>query len=313
MARTLTSTPRQDGFRMPGEFEPHIGCWMLWPERSSNWRSGAKPAQQAFAAVATAIATGEPVTVGAPARSSSTRRAMLPDAIRVVEMSSDDSWMRDVGPTFVVGRRGRGARRRLDVQRLGRTGRRAVFSVGPGRPGRAQKCSELEGRDRYARRSCWKVAPSRRRRGHAARDRGVPAEPESQSAAGHGSARDACCASIWASPVIWLGKGVVDDETDGHVDNLCCFARPGEVVPHLDGRQARSAVRVSKDAYERLWTPAMRRGAPSRSTRCSSPIRCTARTRRLATSTPSRARSRGDRESGWRAPTSTSTSRTPRS
>ena len=29
MARTLTSTPRHDGFRMPGEFEPHIGCWML--------------------------------------------------------------------------------------------------------------------------------------------------------------------------------------------------------------------------------------------------------------------------------------------
>ena len=52
MARTLTSTPRHDGFRMPGEFEPHIGCWMLWPERSDNWRSGAKPAQRAFAAVA---------------------------------------------------------------------------------------------------------------------------------------------------------------------------------------------------------------------------------------------------------------------
>lgn len=30
---------------MPGEFGPHIGCWMLWPERSDNWRNGAKPAQ----------------------------------------------------------------------------------------------------------------------------------------------------------------------------------------------------------------------------------------------------------------------------
>ena len=52
MARTLTSTPRQDGFRMPGEFEPHVGCWMLWPERSDNWRGGARPAQRAFSAVA---------------------------------------------------------------------------------------------------------------------------------------------------------------------------------------------------------------------------------------------------------------------
>ena len=65
MSTTLTTTPAADGFRMPGEFEPHYGCWMLWPERPTNWRLGAKPAQEAFAAVATAIATGEPVTVGA--------------------------------------------------------------------------------------------------------------------------------------------------------------------------------------------------------------------------------------------------------
>ena len=38
MSTTLTTTPAADGFRMPGEFEPHSGCWMLWPERPSNWR-----------------------------------------------------------------------------------------------------------------------------------------------------------------------------------------------------------------------------------------------------------------------------------
>ena len=49
---------------MPAEFERHSGCWMLWPERTDNWRDGAKPAQAAFAAIAAAIADGEPVTVG---------------------------------------------------------------------------------------------------------------------------------------------------------------------------------------------------------------------------------------------------------
>ena len=48
---------------MPGEFEPHKGCWMIWPERTDNWRNGAKPAQKAFAAVAIAIAGFEPVTI----------------------------------------------------------------------------------------------------------------------------------------------------------------------------------------------------------------------------------------------------------
>ena len=41
MSATIDSTPAADGFRMPGEFEPHDGCWMAWPERPDNWRLGA--------------------------------------------------------------------------------------------------------------------------------------------------------------------------------------------------------------------------------------------------------------------------------
>ncbi len=54
------------------------------------------------------------------------------------------------------------------------------------------------------------------------------------------------------SSVIWLGKGVIDDETDGHVDNLCCFARPGEVVLTWTDNKRDPQYRVSHDAYERL-------------------------------------------------------------
>src|SRR3974390_1516608 len=106
MAETLTSTPARDGFRMPGEFEPHAGCWMLWPERADNWRAHARPAQRAFAAVATAISRFEPVTVGVGARLYAEARRQLPARVRVLELSSDDAWMRDVGPTFVVNRAG---------------------------------------------------------------------------------------------------------------------------------------------------------------------------------------------------------------
>ena len=102
MSRSIPSTPRKDGFRMPGEFEPHIGTWMLWPERPDNWRQGAKPAQQTFARVAAAIAQFEPVTMCVSAAQFRNARNLLPADIRVVEMSNNDSWMRDCGPTFVV-------------------------------------------------------------------------------------------------------------------------------------------------------------------------------------------------------------------
>ena len=38
--RIIGSTPKRDGYRMPAEFEPQSGVWMLWPERNDNWRSG---------------------------------------------------------------------------------------------------------------------------------------------------------------------------------------------------------------------------------------------------------------------------------
>lgn len=159
MSKTLQSTPAADGFRMPGEFEPHAGCWLLWPERASNWRLGAKPAQQAFTAVATAIAISEPVTVGVSRTQFVHARSMLPDAIRVVEMSSDDAWMRDVGPTFVTDRQG------------GVRGVDWAFNAWGGLNGGlyfpwdqddlvARKVLEIEGCDRYRAPLILKAAPS---------------------------------------------------------------------------------------------------------------------------------------------------------
>ena len=57
--KRLDSTPRQDGYRMPGEFEPQDGVYMLWPQRTDNWRNGAKPAQEVFVKVASTIAKYE--------------------------------------------------------------------------------------------------------------------------------------------------------------------------------------------------------------------------------------------------------------
>ena len=103
MAKRITgSTPRADGFRMPAEFEEQDGVWMLWPQRPDNWRQGAKPAQQAFCAVAEAIRQFEPVTVGVSAGQFENARTRLSEGIRVVELSSNDAWVRDCGPTFLV-------------------------------------------------------------------------------------------------------------------------------------------------------------------------------------------------------------------
>jgi len=252
MTRTLTTTPAADGFWMPGEFEPHTGCWMLWPERSDNWREAARPAQHSFVAVATAIASFEPVSVGASASHYETARSMLPPNIRVIELAHDDSWMRDVGPTFVVN--GRGGVRGVDWH----------FNAWGGLNGGlyfpwdqddlvARKVLEIERCDRYR-------APIINEGGalHVDGEGTVLVTEECLLNANRNPtlSREQIEAELRAhlgvSQVIWLGKGVFNDETDGHIDNLACFVRPGEVVLGWTDNKRDVQRAISLDAWERL-------------------------------------------------------------
>lgn len=107
MAKLITnSTPKADGFRMPGEFEEQKQIFMIWPERTDNWRAGAKPAQKTFANVAAAISEFEPVTMCVSAAQYEHAKTMLPVGVRIIEMSSNDAWCRDMGPSFLINDKG---------------------------------------------------------------------------------------------------------------------------------------------------------------------------------------------------------------
>ena len=66
--------PVQDGYRMPGEYEPHRGCILIWPERPGSWRNGAREAKKAFADVIRAIAKSEDIFRGGKAGTASADR-----------------------------------------------------------------------------------------------------------------------------------------------------------------------------------------------------------------------------------------------
>lgn len=253
MSQTHTSTPAADGFRMPAEWEPHEGCWMLWPERPGCWRLGGKPAQAEFAAVAIEIAAaGEQVTMAVSARQYDNARGVLPPGIRVVEMSSDDAWMRDVGPSFVVD--GRGGRRGVDWR----------FNAWGGRDGGlyfpwrdddevARKVLEIERAGRYR-------APLILEGGaiHVDGEGTVLTTEECLLNKNRNpeltreQIERYLCEYLGAEKVLWLGRGTFNDETDGHVDNICCFVRPGAVALHWTDDESDPQHAISADALARL-------------------------------------------------------------
>jgi agmatine deiminase len=260
MSATFTTTPAADGFRMPGEFERHSGCWMAWPERPDNWRAGAKPAQAAFARVAESIAASEPVTMGVSDGQFEHCRASLSPAIRVVELATDDAWMRDIGPTFVLDDRGR--RRGVDWRFNAWGGLHGGLYFPWDRDERvARKVLELERADRYR-------APIVLEGGsiHVDGEGTVLSTEECLLNANRnpGFTRDQIerllLDYLGAERVIWLGRGLPGDETDGHVDNLACFVRPGVVLLSSPEDESDPQYEVARDAQRRLQGTADARG-----------------------------------------------------
>jgi agmatine deiminase len=253
MTISYDGTPAADGFHMPAEWAPHDGCWMIWPERQDTWRLGAKPVQEQFTAVAAAIAAGgDPVTMAVSQRQFDHARGVLPPEVRVVEMTSDDAWMRDVGPTFVVD--GRGGRRGVDW----------IFNAWGGVEGGlywpwqhddavAAKVLEIERAGRHR-------APLVLEGGSIHVDGEGTVLTTEECLLNHNRnpsltrerIEELLHAYLGIEKVLWLGPGTFNDETDGHVDNICCFAAPGVVLLHWTDDVSDPQHAISADALDRL-------------------------------------------------------------
>ncbi len=230
MTQTIDSTPRADGFRMPGEFEPHAQTWMLWPQRPDNWRLGAKPAQRSWVRVATAISEFEPVTVGVNHDQYENARDLLPAQVRVVEVSSNDAWMRDCGPTFVVGDKGGVRLVDWEFNAWGGLYDGLYFPWDKDQMV-PRKVADIEGVDRYK-------APLVMEGGsiHVDGEGTVITTEECLLSPGRNpqlsraQIEDHLRDYLNVEKVIWLAKGIDPEETNGHVDDVACFVRPGVVL-----------------------------------------------------------------------------------
>lgn len=216
---------------MPPESAPQERVWMIWPERTDTWRNGAKDAQKAYIRVACAIQRYTPVTMLVSGRQYDHCRASLPEAIRVIEMSSNDAWARDTGPSFLLNKMG---------------GLRAVdwkFNAWGGLVDGLYFPWDQD--DRIAGKIC-EIAEV-----DYYRTEEFVLEGGSFHVDGQGTVltTEMCLLSAGRNPrfskeeiesylceflncekVLWLKDGFDPKETNGHVDDVACFVRPGEVV-----------------------------------------------------------------------------------
>lgn len=218
--------------RMPAEYEPHRGTIMIFPEREGSWPYKAKQAQRVFAGIIKEIAKDEEVHVVVSPRTEAAAKALLSGTHNVFfyDIETDDAWARDTAPTFVY-----------EEDKL--KGIDWAFNAWGGEYDGLY--SKWDKDNALASALCQKLGYER------IDMQGFVLEGGSIHSDGAGNllTTECCLLSPGRNPhmtkqeiektllenlggerLIWLPEGIYNDETNGHVDNICAFIAPGEVV-----------------------------------------------------------------------------------
>ncbi len=251
------------GYTMPGEFEPHDACIMIWPERPGSWNYGARAARRAFRDVIAAIAQSEKVYVAVSPDSLSSALAMLFDnavmegsaanswryradeetadadcwkkQVEVFQLETDDAWARDIGPTFLLPRGKASCGDPCAVN----WNFNAWGGKSDGLYAHWDRDHAFAGAfcDRYDY-PFWDASPFVLEGGSICSDgEGTLLVTEScllsegrNPSLGREEIETKLRHYLGIEKVLWLPCGIYNDETNGHVDNICAFIKPAEVV-----------------------------------------------------------------------------------
>jgi agmatine deiminase len=243
-----TATPVDAQFRMPAEWVPHERCWMAWPCRRELWGDGVAAAKAAYAQVARAVAECEPLTMLALSGDVEEAKAACGADVEIVPMPLDDSWLRDTGPTFLVNADGAvaGADWRFNawgdkfppydrdaeiagrvLDRLGLRAFKAPFVLEGG-------SIHVDGEGTLITTEQCLLNPNR------------------NPSLGRVEIEENLRRWLGVSHIIWLGQGLENDHTDGHVDDITCFVRPGTVITATCADPADANHAVLDDNLKRL-------------------------------------------------------------
>ncbi len=218
---------------VPAEWAPHRAMWLGFPSHEDLWEDNLAPAQAEVEALARALAGpgGERVRLmtGSDAGEAEARRRLDGIAgIEIVPGRFGDVWLRDTGPIFLgpdacVGFRFNGWGGKYDLPHDDEV---ATQVAGVAGATLLQSEAVLEG-----------GALDHDGEGTVLTTRQCLLNPNRNAGWTEAVAEGALARDLGARKVLWLGDGLLNDHTDGHVDNLARFAAPGVVVcPMAFGR-----------------------------------------------------------------------------
>jgi agmatine deiminase len=253
----LTPTPGSPaalGFRMPAEWEPHAATWLSWPHKEASWPGKLERIPPIWVEMVRHLVGGEAVDIlvndAAPAAAV---HALLAGAgvplarVRLHDVPTDDAWMRDHGPTFIT----RGEELALVDW---------IYNAWGG------KYPPWEHDDRVPRALTALLQVPRFEPGLVLEGGSIDVDgagtlltteqcllnPNRNPGRSRAALEQALCDYLGARRVLWLGDGILGDDTDGHVDDLTRFVAPATVVTVVEEDPADPNYKPLQDNLQRL-------------------------------------------------------------
>lgn len=246
----LNSTPRQDGFIFPAEWEEHEHTIMAFVSEQ-NWAdNGLRDAQQEWADTANAISEFEPVLMVVDPRDRAAARQLLNSEIEQIELPLNDGWSRDTGPIVLVNRETNERR----VAGVTFNGWGAKFPpYNDDALLKARLSTELD----------WAMYPiDLVMEGGGIIHDGEGTIITTEQCLLHSNRNPGWTKAdveaifqdyLDAQTTIWLGSGIVPDPvTDGHVDGLAAYVEPGVVLLYETDDHSDPNYAICRDAKEHL-------------------------------------------------------------
>ena len=260
-------SPAARGYRMPAEWEPHTATWLAWPHNEDTWPGLLPQVQEIFLNMIRELHRDEMVHLlvnDAAAAENVSRlmrdRGINDSSVNLHEMRTADAWLRDSGPIFLCN---------LDLQApLAASAWR--FNAWGG------KYDDLLADAGLSKEIALRI-------GVPCFEPGIVLEGGAIDVNGSGACltTEQCLLHPNRNPAlrradveqhlgdvlgvchfIWLGCGIVGDDTDGHVDDVARFVDPSTVVCALETDRQDPNFGLLEDNFRRLQKATDGRGRP---------------------------------------------------
>ena len=251
----MNETPSSLGYRMPAEWETHAGTWLAWPHNPETWpKQDMQQVETEFMGIIRPLAKNESVHIlvndedmGNAVESTLNVNNVEMKNIFLHDIPTNDSWIRDYGPNFIIQSDGKVAANDWDFDSWGRKYKWELDDLA------GTVIAEESGLHHFK--------PEIVLEGGAIEVNGAGTCVTTESCIlnpnrNNGISRDAMETVLkdylGISKVIWLHGEMEGDDTDGHIDNLARFVNPTTMVCAIEEDDEDPNYRCLKNNFDHL-------------------------------------------------------------